>query len=53
MCVNKGNHDGVGGQVKMQGQVVPEVEDFKYLEFTIACDGRSIGEVKKRMQAGW
>ena len=23
MCVNKGGHDGVGGQVKIQGQVVP------------------------------
>ena len=53
MCVNKGSHDGVGGQVKMQGQVVPEVENFQYLGPTIACDGRSDGDVKKRIQAGW
>ena len=37
----------------MQGQVVREVEDFKYLGSTIACSGKSDREVKKRIQAGW
>ena len=47
VCMNKGGHDGVGEQVKTQGQVVPKVEDSKYLGSTITCDGRSDGEVKK------
>ena len=53
MCINKDGCNGVDGQVKMQGQVVPEVEDFKYLGSTIACNGKSDREVKKRIQAGW
>ena len=53
MCINKNGHDGDSEQVKMQGQVVPEVKDFKYLGSTIACDGKSDREVKNRVQAGW
>ena len=53
MCINKDGCNGVDGQVKMQGQVAPEVEDFKYLRSTIACNGKSDREVKKRIQAGW
>ena len=52
ICVNKDGHDRVSRQVKIQGQVIPEVEDFKYLGSTIACDGRSDKKMKKRIQAG-
>ena len=53
MCINKDGCNGVDGQVRMQGQVVPEVEDFKYLRSKIVCNGKSDREMKKRIQAGW
>ena len=48
MCVNKGDHDGIDGQVKMQGRVVLEVEDFKYLRAITIYDGRSDGRSEEK-----
>ncbi|XP_037779472.1 uncharacterized protein LOC119576016 [Penaeus monodon] len=39
--------------VKMQGEVVKQVEEFKYLRSTLQADGKSEREVTKRIQAGW
>ena len=50
MCVNERQ---VNGTVKMQGEEVAKVEDFKYLGTTIQSNGECGREVKKRVQAGW
>ena len=50
MCVNKKQ---VKGTVKMQGEDVAKVEDFKYLGSTVQRNGECGREVKKRVQAGW
>ena len=50
MCVNERQ---VNGTVKMQGEDVAEVEDFKYLGSTVQSNGECGREVKKRVQAGW
>ena len=50
MCVNERQ---VRGTVKMQGEEVAKVEDFKYLDSTVQSNGECGSEVKKRVQAGW
>ena len=50
MCVNERQ---VKGTVKMQGEEVSKVEDFKYLGSTVQSNGECGREVKKRVQAGW
>ena len=50
MCVNERQ---VNGTMKMQGEEVAKVEDFKYLGSTVQSNGECGREVKKRVQAGW
>ena len=50
MCVNERQ---VKGTVKMRGEEVAKVEDFKYLGSTVQSNGECGREVKKRVQAGW
>ena len=50
VCVNERQ---VNGTVKMQGEEVAKVEDFKYLGSTVQSNGECGREVKKRVQAGW
>ena len=50
MCVNESQ---VKGTVKMQGEKVAKVEDFKYLGSTVQSNGECGREVKKRVPAGW
>ena len=50
MCVNERQ---VNGTVKLQGEEVVKVEDFKYLGSTVQSNGECRREVKKRVQAGW
>ena len=50
MCVNGRQ---VNGSVKMQGEEVAKVEDFKYLGSTVQSNGECGREVKKRVQARW
>ena len=52
MCVNE-RQDKSSGTVKMQGEDVAKVEDFKYLGSTVQSNGECGREVKKRVQAGW
>ena len=52
MCVNE-RQDNSSGSVKMQGEEVAKVEDFKYLGSTVQSNGECGREVKKRVQAGW
>lgn len=40
-------------ELKMQGEIVKRVKNFKYLGSTINSDGRCEEEVRKRIQAGW
>ena len=41
------------GMVKMQGEELNRVEEFKYLGSTVQADGGAEKEVVKRVQAGW
>ena len=50
MCVNERQ---VNGTVKMQGEDVVKVDDFKYLGSTVQSNGECGREVTKRVQAGW
>ena len=50
MCVNKRQDNGT---VRMQGEDVAKVDDFKYLGSTVQSNGECGREVKKRVQAGW
>ena len=52
MCVNE-RQDNSSGTVKMQGEEVAKVEDFKYLDSTVQSNGECGREVKKILQAGW
>ena len=52
MCVNERQDTG-SGTVKMQGEEVAKVDDFKYLGSTVQSNGECGREVKKRVQAGW
>ena len=44
------SQDNGSGTVKMQGEEVAKVEDFKYLGSTVQSNGI---EVKKRVETGW
>ena len=52
MCVNERQDTG-SGTVKMQGEEVAKVDDFKYLGSTVQSNGECGREVKKRVKAGW
>ena len=41
------------GELKMQGEKVPRVTEFRYLGSTVQADGDSEIEVAKRIAAGW
>ena len=43
----------VNSTVKMQGEEVVKVDDFKYLGSTVQSSGECGSEVKKKVQAGW
>ena len=42
-----------GEELKMQGEMVKKVKNFKYLGSTVSSDGRCEEEVRRRIQAGW
>ncbi|KAK3569694.1 hypothetical protein QTP86_002609 [Hemibagrus guttatus] len=50
MCVNE--REG-SGTVRLQGEEVKKVQEFKYLGPTVQSNGECGKEVKKRVQAGW
>ncbi|KAK3548079.1 hypothetical protein QTP70_004507 [Hemibagrus guttatus] len=50
MCVNE--REG-SGTVRLQGEEVKKVQEFKYLGSTVQSNGKWGKEVKKRVQAGW
>ncbi|KAK3538465.1 hypothetical protein QTP86_003695 [Hemibagrus guttatus] len=50
MCVNE--REG-SGTVRLQGEEVKKVQEFKYLGSTVQSNGECEKEVKKRVQAGW
>ena len=52
MCVNERQDTG-SGTVKLQGEEVTKVDDFKYLGSTVQSNGECGREVKKRVQTGW
>ena len=52
MCVNERQDNG-SGTVKMQGEEVANMEDFKYLDSTVQSNGECGREVKKRVHARW
>ncbi|KAK3552356.1 hypothetical protein QTP86_011288 [Hemibagrus guttatus] len=49
MCVNE--REGIG-TVRLQGEEVKKVQEFKYLGSTVQSNGECGKEVKKRVQAG-
>ncbi|KAK3518784.1 hypothetical protein QTP70_012732 [Hemibagrus guttatus] len=50
VCVNE--REG-SGTVRLQGEGVKKVQEFKYLGSTVQSNGECGKEVKKRVQAGW
>ncbi|KAK3559357.1 hypothetical protein QTP86_012766 [Hemibagrus guttatus] len=50
MCVNE--REG-SGTVRLQGEAVKKVQEFKCLGSTVQSNGECGKEVKKRVQAGW
>ncbi|KAK3574373.1 hypothetical protein QTP86_006145 [Hemibagrus guttatus] len=50
MCVNEWEGSGT---VRLQGEEVKKVQEFKYLGSTVQSNGECGNEVKKRVQAGW
>ncbi|KAK3546377.1 hypothetical protein QTP70_026172, partial [Hemibagrus guttatus] len=50
MCVNEREGNGT---VRLQGEEVKKVLEFKYLGSTVQSNGECGKEVKKRVQAGW
>ncbi|KAK3563935.1 hypothetical protein QTP86_006208 [Hemibagrus guttatus] len=50
MCVNE--REG-SGTVRLQGEEVKKVQEFKYLGSTVQNNGECAKEVKKQVQAGW
>ncbi|KAK3555648.1 hypothetical protein QTP86_025616 [Hemibagrus guttatus] len=50
MCVNE--REG-SGTIRLQGEEVKKVQEFKYLGSTVQSNGECGKEVKKRVQAGW
>ena len=51
LCMTQ--EEGAVEEVRMQGQKLKKVEEFKYLESTVEQSGGTDREVAKRMQAGW
>ncbi|KAK3557560.1 hypothetical protein QTP70_030490, partial [Hemibagrus guttatus] len=49
-CVNETEGSGT---VRLQGEEVNKVQEFKYLGSTVQSNGECGKEVKKRVQAGW
>ena len=52
LCVG-GREEEDEGELKMQGEKVPRVTEFRYLESTVQADGDSEIEVAKRIATGW
>ena len=50
LCIGEGEADE---EVKLQGEKLKRVEEFKYLGSTVQMDGGPGREVQKRIQAGW
>ncbi|KAK3532943.1 hypothetical protein QTP70_004549 [Hemibagrus guttatus] len=50
MCVNEREGNGT---VRLQGEEVKKVQEFKYLGSTVQSNGECGKEVKKQVQAGW
>ncbi|KAK3566642.1 hypothetical protein QTP86_001843 [Hemibagrus guttatus] len=50
MCVNESEGSG---RVRLQGEEVKKVQEFKYLGSTVQSNGECGKKVKKRVQAGW
>ncbi|KAK3556890.1 hypothetical protein QTP70_022395 [Hemibagrus guttatus] len=50
MCVNE--REG-SGTVRLQGEEMKKVQEFKYLGSAVQSNGECGKEVKKRVQAGW
>ncbi|KAK3554531.1 hypothetical protein QTP70_024441, partial [Hemibagrus guttatus] len=50
MCVNERKGSGT---VRLQGEEVKKVQEFKYSGSTVRSNGEYGKEVKKRVQAGW
>ncbi|KAK3532223.1 hypothetical protein QTP86_009500 [Hemibagrus guttatus] len=50
MCVNE--REG-SGTVRLQGEEVKKVQEFKYLGSTVQSNGECGKEAQKRVQAGW
>ncbi|KAK3523202.1 hypothetical protein QTP86_021761 [Hemibagrus guttatus] len=50
MCVNE--REG-SGTVRLQGEEVKKVQEFKYLGSTVQSNGECGKKVKKRVQTGW
>ena len=50
LCVGGREEDNNEGELKMQGEKVPRVTEFRYLGSTVQVDGI---EVMKRIAAGW
>ncbi|MCJ8742949.1 hypothetical protein PDJAM_G00088090 [Pangasius djambal] len=50
MCVSE--REG-SGTVRLQGEEVKKVQEFKYLGSTVQSNGECGKEVKRRVQAGW
>ncbi|KAK3547951.1 hypothetical protein QTP70_001318 [Hemibagrus guttatus] len=50
MCVNE--REG-SGTVRLQGEEVKKVQEFKYLGSTVQSNGECGKKVKKQVQAGW
>ncbi|KAK3553592.1 hypothetical protein QTP70_005764 [Hemibagrus guttatus] len=50
MCVNE--REG-SGTVRLRGEEMKKVQEFKYLGSTVQSNGECEKEVKKRVQAGW
>ncbi|KAK3510598.1 hypothetical protein QTP70_011788 [Hemibagrus guttatus] len=49
----KSTTDEGSGTVRLQGEEVKKVQEFKYLGSTVQSNGEWGKEVKKRVQAGW
>ena len=52
LCVG-GREEEDKGELKMQGEKVPRVMEFRYLGSTVQADSGSEIEVAKRIVAGW
>ncbi|TKS65679.1 RNA-directed DNA polymerase from mobile element jockey [Collichthys lucidus] len=50
MCVNERD---ASGRVRLQGEEIKKVEDFKYLGTTVQNNGECGKAMKKRVQTGW